>query len=143
MERTTSVPLQPPTYGNSITILSIDGGGIRGLIPGTILNFLESELQVSRLITTFITSVVNIFHRSYQQISMLHKLYPFVHSNFVSIKSLINYSEQNNIHWIYMHMDQLHAVLVMHVKGFMHATNLYVARLFDTPIFVLLVYLTY
>ncbi|KAK3423131.1 patatin-like protein 2 [Eucalyptus grandis] len=45
MERTTSVPLQPPTYGNLITILSIDGGGIRGLIPGTILNFLESELQ--------------------------------------------------------------------------------------------------
>ncbi|KAF8006911.1 hypothetical protein BT93_K1031 [Corymbia citriodora subsp. variegata] len=45
MERTASVPLQPPTYGNLITILSIDGGGIRGLIPGTILNFLESELQ--------------------------------------------------------------------------------------------------
>ncbi|OWM70905.1 patatin-like protein 2 [Punica granatum] len=45
MERTKSIPLQPPTYGNLITILSIDGGGIRGLIPGTILNFLESELQ--------------------------------------------------------------------------------------------------
>ncbi|KAK8602603.1 hypothetical protein V6N13_057766 [Hibiscus sabdariffa] len=27
------------------TVLSIDGGGIRGLIPGTILAFLESELQ--------------------------------------------------------------------------------------------------
>ncbi|KAG8632593.1 patatin-like protein 2 [Manihot esculenta] len=38
-------PLQPPTYGNLITILSIDGGGIRGIIPGTILGFLESELQ--------------------------------------------------------------------------------------------------
>ncbi|KAI8002083.1 Patatin-like protein 2 [Camellia lanceoleosa] len=38
-------PLQPPTYGNLITVLSIDGGGIRGLIPGTILGFLESELQ--------------------------------------------------------------------------------------------------
>ncbi|XP_047308450.1 patatin-like protein 2 [Impatiens glandulifera] len=37
--------LQPPTYGNLITILSIDGGGIRGLIPGTILRFLEHELQ--------------------------------------------------------------------------------------------------
>ncbi|KAJ7958134.1 Patatin [Quillaja saponaria] len=37
--------IQPPTYGNLITILSIDGGGIRGLIPGTILSFLESELQ--------------------------------------------------------------------------------------------------
>ncbi|KAF8023115.1 hypothetical protein BT93_F0572 [Corymbia citriodora subsp. variegata] len=45
MKRVTSLPLQPPTYGNLITILSIDGGGIRGLIPGTILNFLESELQ--------------------------------------------------------------------------------------------------
>ncbi|KAJ0025392.1 hypothetical protein Pint_08824 [Pistacia integerrima] len=38
-------PLQPPTYGNLITILSIDGGGIRGIIPATILAFLESELQ--------------------------------------------------------------------------------------------------
>lgn len=37
--------LQPPTYGNLITVLSIDGGGIRGLIPGTILSFLEEELQ--------------------------------------------------------------------------------------------------
>ncbi|XP_059636653.1 patatin-like protein 2 [Cornus florida] len=38
-------PLQPPTFGNLITILSIDGGGIRGIIPGIILNFLESQLQ--------------------------------------------------------------------------------------------------
>ncbi|KAG8632591.1 patatin-like protein 2 [Manihot esculenta] len=45
MEGTTAVALQPPTYGNLITVLSIDGGGIRGVIPGTILNFLESELQ--------------------------------------------------------------------------------------------------
>ncbi|KAI4321538.1 hypothetical protein MLD38_034906 [Melastoma candidum] len=45
MERTMSIPLQSPTYGNLITILSIDGGGIRGIIPGTILAFLESELQ--------------------------------------------------------------------------------------------------
>ncbi|XP_047306207.1 patatin-like protein 2 [Impatiens glandulifera] len=37
--------LQPPTFGNLITVLSIDGGGIRGIIPGTILQFLESELQ--------------------------------------------------------------------------------------------------
>ncbi|KAJ6794069.1 patatin-like protein 2 [Iris pallida] len=28
-----------------ITILSIDGGGVRGIIPGTILAFLESKLQ--------------------------------------------------------------------------------------------------
>ncbi|KAL8225805.1 hypothetical protein R6Q57_018362 [Mikania cordata] len=38
-------PLQPPTYGNLVTILSIDGGGVRGLIPGVILDFLEIELQ--------------------------------------------------------------------------------------------------
>ncbi|XP_007017306.2 PREDICTED: patatin-like protein 2 [Theobroma cacao] len=37
--------LQAPTYGNLITVLSIDGGGIRGIIPGTILAFLESQLQ--------------------------------------------------------------------------------------------------
>ncbi|MQL98545.1 hypothetical protein Taro_031255 [Colocasia esculenta] len=37
--------IQAPTYGNLITILSIDGGGIRGVIPVTILSFLESELQ--------------------------------------------------------------------------------------------------
>ena len=32
--------------GELRTILSIDGGGIRGIIPGVILAFLESELQV-------------------------------------------------------------------------------------------------
>ncbi|KAK7310494.1 hypothetical protein RJT34_08047 [Clitoria ternatea] len=34
-----------PTYGNLVTILSIDGGGIRGIIPATIIAFLESQLQ--------------------------------------------------------------------------------------------------
>jgi hypothetical protein len=29
-----------------ITVLSIDGGGIRGIIPATILAFLEEELKV-------------------------------------------------------------------------------------------------
>lgn len=43
MERNLSC--QPPTYGNFITILGIDGGGIRGLIPGVILANLESQLQ--------------------------------------------------------------------------------------------------
>ncbi|XP_059636792.1 patatin-like protein 2 isoform X2 [Cornus florida] len=37
--------IYPPTYGNIITILSIDGGGIRGIIPATILAYLESQLQ--------------------------------------------------------------------------------------------------
>ncbi|CAA6664986.1 unnamed protein product [Spirodela intermedia] len=37
--------IQAPTYGSLITVLSIDGGGIRGLIPSILLSFLESELQ--------------------------------------------------------------------------------------------------
>ncbi|EES01907.1 patatin-like protein 3 isoform X1 [Sorghum bicolor] len=35
----------PPSKGNLITILSIDGGGVKGIIPGTFLAFLESKLQ--------------------------------------------------------------------------------------------------
>ncbi|CAN6587786.1 unnamed protein product [Malus baccata var. baccata] len=44
MERSGSVE-RPPVLGKMIRVLSIDGGGIRGLIPATILAFLESELQ--------------------------------------------------------------------------------------------------
>ncbi|GFY93841.1 acyl transferase/acyl hydrolase/lysophospholipase superfamily protein [Actinidia rufa] len=33
------------TKGKMVTVLSIDGGGIRGIIPGTLLGFLESKLQ--------------------------------------------------------------------------------------------------
>ena len=47
----TSMYNQPPKYCNMITFLSIDGGGIRGIIPATILVFLEEELQVRRSIT--------------------------------------------------------------------------------------------
>ncbi len=32
--------------GKRLTILSIDGGGVRGLIPATILAELEGKLQV-------------------------------------------------------------------------------------------------
>jgi len=32
---------------NFITVLSIDGGGVRGIIPGVILDYLESQLQVN------------------------------------------------------------------------------------------------
>ncbi|XP_044512015.1 patatin-like protein 2 isoform X2 [Mangifera indica] len=39
------LPIHAPTYGNLITVLSIDGGGIRGIIPATILAFLETQLQ--------------------------------------------------------------------------------------------------
>ncbi|XP_012838705.1 PREDICTED: patatin-like protein 2 [Erythranthe guttata] len=47
MKRASSslLQIQPPTYGNLITILSIDGGGVRGIIPAVILEFLESQLQ--------------------------------------------------------------------------------------------------
>uniref|UniRef100_A0A0D9X7C4 Patatin n=1 Tax=Leersia perrieri TaxID=77586 RepID=A0A0D9X7C4_9ORYZ len=34
-----------PRFGSIVTVLSIDGGGIRGIIPGTILAFLEEKLQ--------------------------------------------------------------------------------------------------
>ncbi|XP_078156824.1 patatin-like protein 2 [Carex rostrata] len=40
-----STPKTPPSRGNRVTILSIDGGGVRGLIPAAILVFLESKLQ--------------------------------------------------------------------------------------------------
>ncbi|KAL6993707.1 hypothetical protein U1Q18_011820 [Sarracenia purpurea var. burkii] len=33
------------TNGSMVTVLSIDGGGIRGIIPGTLLAYLESKLQ--------------------------------------------------------------------------------------------------
>ena len=31
-----------------VTVLSIDSGGIRGIIPATILAFLEAKLQVTK-----------------------------------------------------------------------------------------------
>ncbi|XP_052877998.1 patatin-like protein 5 isoform X1 [Gossypium arboreum] len=37
--------VMPSTYGRRITVLSIDGGGIRGIIPATMLSFLELKLQ--------------------------------------------------------------------------------------------------
>ncbi|KAF5806545.1 putative patatin-like phospholipase domain, Acyl transferase/acyl hydrolase/lysophospholipase [Helianthus annuus] len=36
---------EPANKGKLITVLSIDGGGIRGIIPATILALLESQLQ--------------------------------------------------------------------------------------------------
>ncbi|KAL5558894.1 hypothetical protein UlMin_035105 [Ulmus minor] len=45
MENANSFPQSHTNEADIITVLSIDGGGIRGIIPGTILAFLESELQ--------------------------------------------------------------------------------------------------
>jgi len=39
--------LPPPKFGERFTVLSIDGGGIRGLIPTVVLASLEKELKVS------------------------------------------------------------------------------------------------
>jgi len=46
MENPSSPEIQAPKY-DVITVLSIDGGGIRGIIPGVILKYLESQLQVN------------------------------------------------------------------------------------------------
>ncbi|MFS7973973.1 putative patatin-like phospholipase domain, Acyl transferase/acyl hydrolase/lysophospholipase [Helianthus anomalus] len=43
--KTNLVGTRPPNTGKRITVLSIDGGGIRGVIPGVILEYLESQLQ--------------------------------------------------------------------------------------------------
>ncbi|KAM3297669.1 hypothetical protein ACQJBY_039547 [Aegilops geniculata] len=44
--RASSLPTSPqPRHGRLVTVLSIDGGGVRGIIPGTILAFLEKKLQ--------------------------------------------------------------------------------------------------
>ncbi|KFK30330.1 hypothetical protein AALP_AA7G247800 [Arabis alpina] len=36
---------KPPSCGNLVTILSLDGGGIRGIIAGVVLAYLEKQLQ--------------------------------------------------------------------------------------------------
>nr|AFJ92643.2 phospholipase A2 [Eschscholzia californica] len=41
----TKVPSSGNGKGELVTVLSIDGGGVRGLIPGVVLSFLESKLQ--------------------------------------------------------------------------------------------------
>lgn len=42
---TSCIGNRPPITGKLVTVLSIDGGGIRGIIPGVILEYLESQLQ--------------------------------------------------------------------------------------------------
>jgi len=38
--------LSPSNNENTITILSIDGGGIRGMIPAKVLEYLDKALKV-------------------------------------------------------------------------------------------------
>ncbi|XP_057827353.2 patatin-like protein 2 [Cryptomeria japonica] len=45
MANETTMKNLSPTCGDMITILTIDGGGVRGIIPATILECLEAELQ--------------------------------------------------------------------------------------------------
>ncbi|QCE04868.1 Acyl transferase/acyl hydrolase/lysophospholipase [Vigna unguiculata] len=40
-----NTPLPPPSYGDQVSILSIDGGGIRGIIPATVLIHLDNVLK--------------------------------------------------------------------------------------------------
>lgn len=47
--------------GKKITVLSIDGGGVRDIIPGTLLAFLESKLQVLHLHYIYIVRVVKTY----------------------------------------------------------------------------------
>lgn len=45
-----SQQIQPPPTKKCVRILSIDGGGIRGVIPATVLNYIESRLVSGRRI---------------------------------------------------------------------------------------------
>ncbi|ESW28807.1 hypothetical protein PHAVU_002G019700 [Phaseolus vulgaris] len=45
MENPSSPEIPVSKYENFITVLSIDGGGIRGIIPSVLLAYLESQLQ--------------------------------------------------------------------------------------------------
>jgi hypothetical protein len=60
---TSSSEIEPPKSGNLITVLSIDGGGIRGILPGVILAYLEAQLQVIyRLIYIYIYIYITDIH---------------------------------------------------------------------------------
>ncbi|XP_027906065.1 patatin-like protein 1 [Vigna unguiculata] len=40
-----NTPLPPPNFGDRVSVLSIDGGGIRGIIPATVLVYLDNALK--------------------------------------------------------------------------------------------------
>jgi len=41
-----SSSIPPPSYGDHLSVLSIDGGGIRGIIPASVLDYLDKALKV-------------------------------------------------------------------------------------------------
>ena len=43
-----------------ITVLSVDGGGVRGIIPGVCLDYLESQLQVNNIAYLYIRMQISI-----------------------------------------------------------------------------------
>jgi hypothetical protein len=53
MQNLSAPRLPPPKKGELVTMLCIDGGGIRGLIPSVILVDLEKKLQVNHYIYIF------------------------------------------------------------------------------------------
>lgn len=40
-----SSSIPPPSYGDHLSVLSIDGGGIRGIIPASVLDYLDKALK--------------------------------------------------------------------------------------------------
>ncbi|XP_014516160.1 patatin-like protein 3 [Vigna radiata var. radiata] len=47
-----NTPLPPPSYGDHVSILSIDGGGIKGIIPATVLDYLDKALKAKNPTTS-------------------------------------------------------------------------------------------
>lgn len=61
-----------------VTILSIDGGGIRGIIPTTILEFLEFHLQVRLHIFNF-GYICAVFFFYFPLVSFLNVMFTTFH----------------------------------------------------------------
>ena len=58
--------LPSPAYGNTISILSIDGGGIKGILPTVVLQNLEGALQVNDLLISLLTKLILFLMESKQ-----------------------------------------------------------------------------
>jgi hypothetical protein len=84
-----SIDIKPVNF---TTVLSIDGGGVRGIIPGVILDYLESQLQA----IDGEDARIGRDHGSGYRVTVHHHLHLpslilpsiFFHLNFVSVKKL-------------------------------------------------------